>query len=153
MTWWCKEPGHQHPWYWPIWSRITQSSYVESRNAALAWKIMIWSEVFHSQLNFGGILFFSNLVPGHQIATNILHMHASRAVMACAKICSNHFIRIWMRTTSNWIFHWIWMAVEGWHRHSSWSIGTAFSQAIHIICSEKCKIFAVRSNLWQLPTF
>ena len=31
MSWWCKEPGHQHPWYWLCWTKIIRSPHVKGQ--------------------------------------------------------------------------------------------------------------------------
>ena len=57
-----------------------------------------------------GYLCYCNFIPGRQIATKFCTCH----VMACAKFCSNHLIRIWMNeinlllnlTCRKWVVKW-----------------------------------------------
>ena len=55
-------------------------------------------------------LFCCNSAPDDQIASNFCTCHNSTAVVACAKFCSNHFIKNWMRAKQN--FHRIWIMME-----------------------------------------
>ena len=62
----------------------------------------------------------------HRITTNLCACHDSVAGMTCAKFCSNHSLKIWMRAKQN--FHWIWIAMENnkemgpWHVSDSWQL-------------------------------
>ena len=47
--------------------------------------------------NLHGIHFSCHFLSNHQIATNVCTCCNSTVVMACAKFCSDHYIRIWMR--------------------------------------------------------
>ena len=45
----------------------------------------------------------------HRVTTNFCACHDSRAVVACAKFCSDYFVR--MEVRAKWIFHWIWIGM------------------------------------------
>ena len=63
MTWWCKEPGHQQPWYWPISPRMLQSQHQKG--------LTHWGRVTHicvSKLNIIGS--DNGLSPGRCQAIN-----------------------------------------------------------------------------------
>ena len=51
-----------------------------------------------------------NSIAGYRIATNLCTCHDSTAVMACTKLCSDHYIKIKERVKRN--FHKIWIAME-----------------------------------------
>ena len=53
------------------------------------------------------MLFYCNSVHGYYITTKFCICHDSSAVVACAKFCSDQFIRIWIMV--KWNFHWIWI--------------------------------------------
>ena len=55
-------------------------------------------------------LFHYNSIFGYDIATHFCTCHDSTAVVACAKLCSYQFIRIWIRAKLN--FHHIWIVME-----------------------------------------
>ena len=46
----------------------------------------------------------NNTIPSHQITSNFCTQHDSRAVVSCAKFCSDQYVRIWMKVI--WFFHW-----------------------------------------------
>ena len=45
--------------------------------------------------------FCCNSIPGNHITTKFCTYHDSTAVVACAKFCRDHLIRIWMRAKQN----------------------------------------------------
>ena len=53
------------------------------------------------------ILFYCNSIHGYYITTKFCICHDSSAVVACAKFCSDQFVRIWIMV--KWNFHWIWI--------------------------------------------
>ena len=65
---------------------------------------------FHHNSNSMEISFSCNSIAGDHITTKFCTRHDSIAVMPCAKFCSDHFIRIWMR--GKWNFHRIWIVME-----------------------------------------
>ena len=56
------------------------------------------------------ISFSYNSIAGDHIATKFCTFHDSTNAMVCAKFCSDHFIRIWIR--EKWNFHHIWNVLE-----------------------------------------
>ena len=77
------------------------------------WNRPLWPislTIFHS--HFKWVEFFSlyNLIHIIHISTNFCSCHDSLAVVACAKLCSDHFFRIWMR--AKWNLHHIWNMIE-----------------------------------------
>ena len=76
--------------------------------------------------------FCVNSLLGNQITTEFCTCHDSKAVMACAKFCSDHCIRIWM--ISKWNFYTIelqWKNSEMRPRVLLWS---TCMYMIHVIC-------------------
>ena len=69
--------------------------------------------------NFMEDSYCCNSINDQQVATNFCTCHDSTAVMACAKICSNHFIRNYIST--KWKFHQIWIVAE--KSRLKWSLG------------------------------
>ena len=65
---------------------------------------------FNDNSNFMGDSSIFNSITDYHIATNFCTWHNSIAVVSCAKLCSNHFIRIWIR--SKWNVHYIWIMMQ-----------------------------------------
>ena len=66
--------------------------------------------IFHHNSNSMEISFSCNSVAGDPLVTKFCTCYDSTAVMPCAKLCSDHFIRIWVR--AKWNFHHIWIVME-----------------------------------------
>ena len=63
------------------------------------WLILL--TYFSSHFNFHGKVVSLLFNPGHTIATTFCAWHNSVAVLSCAEICNDRFIRIWTRTKLN----------------------------------------------------
>ena len=78
--------------------------------------------LFHSKFKFNDNFVCCSSVPGHQIATKFCTCHDSYAVMSCAKFCSNHFIRIWMKTNRICIKIELWLKIHMWDGSLIWMV-------------------------------
>ena len=58
---------------------------------------LFYSHFFHYNSNLLDVLFYHNSISGYDIAINCRTCHDSIAVLTCAKIYSNQFIKISMR--------------------------------------------------------
>ena len=70
---------------------------------------MDFTNIFHNS-NSIGISFSCKLIAGDHIAIKLCICHDSTAVVSCAKFCSDHYTRIWMR--AKLIFHHISIVME-----------------------------------------
>ena len=65
--------------------------------------------IFHHNVNSIEISFYSKSVPDNHIATKFCTCHDSLAVMACAKFCSDCYVRIGIR--AKWIIRQVWIVM------------------------------------------
>ena len=67
-------------------------------------------QLFHQNSSLMGNMLCCNSIVSHLIATNFCTCHNSTAVVACAKFCSDHILRIGMRAKQN--LHRTWIAIK-----------------------------------------
>ena len=89
---WCGPLGASHPIYFEV------VTFTPSRGTSYLWFFTPNSNSIKKYIHH-------NFILSHQITIKLCTCHDSCAVMACAKFCSDHFIRIWTRV--EWYLHWI----------------------------------------------
>ena len=85
-------------------SQLPHSAPVTVGLGHISWRIL------PSIFKFDKRSVYSNSITNNPIATNICTCHDSCAVVACANVCNNQYIRIWMRM--KWNCHHIWISKE-----------------------------------------